>query len=94
MMTILEKIKNRLENGLKVDLLEIHDESEQHKNHHNHSGGAHLQMLIVSSGFEQKSLLDRHKMVYLALADMIKKDIHALSLKTYTLNEWNQLKKG
>jgi acid stress-induced BolA-like protein IbaG/YrbA len=31
-------------------------------------------------------------MVFNALGDKMKSDIHALSIKTYTLNEWNQLK--
>jgi stress-induced morphogen len=44
----------------------------------------HWEAVIVSASFEGKSLIQRHRMVYDALAEEMKGPIHALSLKTYT----------
>lgn len=52
-------------------------------------GGDHIQLILVSPDFEAKSLISRHKIVYDALAEELKSnEIHALTLKTYTPNEW------
>lgn len=55
-------------------------------------GGDHFQVWIVSSLFEGKSLLDQHQMVYEALRGSLGDDkIHALSLKTYTPEQWERV---
>ena len=54
--------------------------------------GAHFEGTIVSSLFEGLNRVKQHQLVFNALGDQMKSDIHALSMKTYTLNEWNQLK--
>ena len=54
--------------------------------------GAHFEGTIVSSLFEGLNRVKQHQLVFNALGDKMKSDIHALSIKTYTLNEWNQLK--
>ena len=43
----------------------------------------------MSDYFDQMSLLERHKKIY-ALLDVEIKEIHALSLKLYTLSEWKK----
>jgi acid stress-induced BolA-like protein IbaG/YrbA len=47
---------------------------------------------IVSRLFEGLNRVKQHQMVFNALGDKMKSEIHALSMKTYTPNEWNQLK--
>ncbi|MGH7906010.1 MAG: BolA family protein [Candidatus Binataceae bacterium] len=47
-------------------------------------GGDHFEALIVSDGFEGKSLIERHQQVYKALGDAMRVRIHALTLKTLT----------
>ncbi|MBP6152601.1 MAG: hypothetical protein RLZZ10_673, partial [Pseudomonadota bacterium] len=47
---------------------------------------------IVSSLFEGLNRVKQHQLVFNALGDKMKSDIHALSMKTYTPNEWDQLK--
>jgi stress-induced morphogen len=47
-------------------------------------GGDHYAARIVHAGFEGKSLIDRHRLVYAALGDAMKADIHALALETLT----------
>ncbi len=92
-MSLQSKIEKRLHDHIDIDHLEIMDETGKHIHHQNFDGGAHLSSIIVSSSFNGLELLERHKKIYLALGDMIKKEIHALSMKTYTLEEW-QLKQG
>ena len=50
-----------------------------------------LEAIIVSDDFQKISLLKRHKMVYKALGDLMKHEIHALSMKTLTIKEWKNL---
>ena len=46
--------------------------------------GAHFDAVIVNADFEGKTLIQRHQMVYRALGDKMKEEIHALSMKTLT----------
>ena len=54
--------------------------------------GAHFEGTIVSGLFEGLNRVKQHQMVFNALGDKMKSEIHALSMKTYTPHEWNQLK--
>ncbi len=51
--------------------------------------GAHFEAVIINPAFEGKTLIQRHQMVYGALGDKMKVDIHALSMKTLTPAEHN-----
>jgi acid stress-induced BolA-like protein IbaG/YrbA len=51
--------------------------------------GMHFEAVVVSSEFEGKGLLEQHQIVYKALGESMK-DIHALSLKTYTPEQWKR----
>ncbi|HXG31031.1 MAG TPA: BolA/IbaG family iron-sulfur metabolism protein [Thermodesulfobacteriota bacterium] len=53
--------------------------------------GTHFEAIVVYSGFEGKGLLERHQMVYSALGDAMRERIHALSLKTYTPEQWERV---
>jgi stress-induced morphogen len=48
----------------------------------------HFQAEVVSSAFEGRSRIQQHRLVYQALGDHMKGDIHALALKTYTPSKW------
>ncbi len=50
--------------------------------------GAHFQALIVSPEFEGLSRVRRHQLVYAALGDRMREEIHALSMHTLTPEEW------
>lgn len=56
--------------------------------------GVHFEALIVSSLFTDKSLVQRHQMVYQALGDMMREEIHALSMRTLTPTEWRRREDG
>ena len=52
--------------------------------------GAHFQAVIVSAAFAGKSRVQRHQIVYAALGDRMREEIHALSMQTLTPAEWSQ----
>ncbi|MDP3295332.1 MAG: BolA family protein [Nevskia sp.] len=60
--------------------LDIDDDSHRHAGHVGAKGGGHYRVFIVSEKFSGRSLIARHRMVYEALADQMKGDIHALSI--------------
>ena len=51
--------------------------------------GSHFEAVIVSPEFEGKRLIARHQLVYKALGDRMKAEIHALSMRTLTPAEYN-----
>jgi len=53
--------------------------------------GDHFEAVVVAAAFEEKSLIQRHQMVYGALGDAMKGPIHALALKTYTPAQWETI---
>jgi acid stress-induced BolA-like protein IbaG/YrbA len=52
--------------------------------------GRHFEALIVSDEFAGKSRLQRHQHAYQALGDRMRDEIHALSMKTLTPEEWQK----
>lgn len=50
--------------------------------------GHHFEAIIVSAQFEGKSRVAQHQLVYAALGDRMREEIHALSMKTYTPEAW------
>jgi len=47
-------------------------------------GGDHFEVTVVCDGFEGRSIVERHRMVYAALGDAMRADIHALMISTLT----------
>ena len=81
-----DKIKLKLSEGLDIASLDIIDESHKHANHAQSNGG-HFKVKIISDDFKDKSLIERHRMVYSILDEMIKKEIHAISIEARTTQE-------
>jgi acid stress-induced BolA-like protein IbaG/YrbA len=50
--------------------------------------GQHFQALVVSEQFAGRSRVQRHQMVYAALGERMREEIHALSMRTLTPEEW------
>ncbi|MFI4922907.1 MAG: BolA family protein [Burkholderiales bacterium] len=86
-MSNIEKIRQQLA-SLAPESIEIVDESSKHAGHEGAKSGGHYQMTIVSRQFYGKTNMARHRMVYAALSGMMHKEIHALSIKTYTPEEF------
>ena len=89
-MEIKKEIKNRLEKKLDLIHFEIKDFTGRHLNHKLHEGGFHLETTIVSDNFTDKTLIERHRLVYDAMGELMKHEIHALSMKTLTKSEWKE----
>ena len=86
-MNTLELIRQKLAT-LDPEKIEILDESARHAGHEGaKSGGGHYFLMIISSRFSGQSTMARHRLVYAALGEMMRKDIHALSVKAYTPEE-------
>jgi BolA family transcriptional regulator, general stress-responsive regulator len=83
----VERMQEKLA-ALSPTQLNITDDSASHAGHAGaKSGGGHFFLTIVSESFAGKATLARHRMIYDALGDMMKREIHALSIKAYTAAE-------
>ena len=89
-MEIEKEIKTRLSQKMDLAHFEIKDFTGRHLNHKLHEGGFHLEAVIVSKAFNEKNLIERHRMVYEAMGELMKHEIHALSMKTLTPKEWEK----
>ncbi len=83
-MNTEQAIRERL-SVLRPVTLELHDESAAHEGHAGHrpGGGSHWQLTIVSAAFRGQTPVARHRMVYEALGDLMKRDIHALRIEAF-----------
>jgi BolA protein len=81
-------IRECLERELAPENLEIIDESASHAGHAGAaSGGGHFIVHIVADAFRDKTLIQRHRLVYDALGDIMHREIHALSIQAKTPDE-------
>ncbi|MDH3560540.1 MAG: BolA family transcriptional regulator [Gammaproteobacteria bacterium] len=81
-------IRTRLEDALDPEYLEIIDESARHAGHAGAaSGGGHFIVHIVSTAFAGKNLIQRHRLVYDAVDDIMHTEIHALSIQAKSPDE-------
>lgn len=83
-----QQTKSEIESILQQDFeptsLEVIDDSHKHAGHKEakkNPGAGHFHVVIVSKKFEGQSTVQRHRMIYDALADLMPDKIHALSLK-------------
>lgn len=75
-MVTPESIKQGIEHGLACEHVEVIGD------------GQHFQALVVSGQFAGKSRIQRHQLVYAALGERMREEIHALSMRTMTPEEW------
>jgi len=82
-------IEERLTAVLTPTHLEIIDESHRHAGHQEIDKGGHFLVTIVSAQFAGLNLLQRQRLVYATLGDLMATTIHALSMKTVTPDEFS-----
>jgi len=82
-------MENRLKANMTLSHFEVKDFTGRHLNHKMHDGGFHLEVIIISNDFVDQSLVQRHRKVYEAMGGLMKHEIHALSMKTFTEEEWD-----
>jgi BolA protein len=84
----MTRIRQRIEAELAPESLEIDDESHLHAGHAGaRDGRGHYQVIVVSPVFAGKTRIQRHRLVFDAVGDLMETDIHALGVKAYTPDE-------
>ena len=82
------EIEKRLKAAFEPEVLGVEDESYMHKGHEGAKDGrGHFRVLIIAEAFENRNLLDRHRMIYNALDEMMRLDIHALAIDAWAPDE-------
>ena len=73
----------RLNSALVPNRVELIDDSEAHRGHggHNPAGESHFTLRIESAAFAGKSRVERQRLVYHALGDLLDQRVHALSIR-------------
>ena len=76
-MLTADELRNTIANGLPCDHVEVLGDD-----------GQHFEAVIVSPQFAGKNRVQQHQLVYQALGDRMRTEIHALSLKTFAPDAW------
>lgn len=91
-MSLEKSVRRKLETTLSPIHLEVINESERHSVPP--GSESHFKVVAVSSAFEGKSLVDRHRMVNHLVEKELRESIHALALHLYTPTEWAKKNEG
>jgi acid stress-induced BolA-like protein IbaG/YrbA len=76
-----EDIQTYIEQGLECELVRVAGD------------GHHFEAVIVSPAFRGKSRVQQHQLVYRALGERMREEIHALSMQTFTPEDWAAAKR-
>jgi BolA protein len=83
-----EAIAQQIKASLSAESVEIEDQSHLHAGHAGAaSGGGHYDVIVVAQVFEGLNTLARHRLIYEAVSDLMKKEIHALSIQAFDPSE-------
>ncbi len=74
-----DEVRSTIMNGLPCDHVEVLGDD-----------GQHFEAVIVSPQFTGKNKVQQHQLVYLALGDRMRAEIHALAMRTFTPDAWAQ----
>ncbi len=77
-MTTPGDVQSYIEQGLKCEFVEVKGD------------GHHFEAVIVSALFSGKNMVQQHQLVYKALGERMREEVHALSMKTYTPEQWSE----
>lgn len=78
-MLTANELENYIVNGLACDHTEVLGDD-----------GQHFEAVVVSPQFTEKNKVQQHQLVYAALGERMRVEIHALSLRTFTHEAWAQ----
>ena len=86
---VAAEMLRRLNSALSPAQVDLTDDSEQHKGHggYNPSGESHFTLRIESAAFTGKNRVERQRMIYAALGDLMDARVHALSIRAYAPGE-------
>ena len=84
----MDRIQAKLNETFAPLECQLEDESAPHAGHAGAaSGGGHFRLRIISAQFEKQSRINRHRLVYDCLDDMMHKEIHALAITALAPSE-------
>ena len=80
---VATEMLRRLNSALSPTFIDLVDDSEQHRGHggHNPSGESHFSLEIESEAFAGKSRVERQRMIYHALGELMRERVHALQIR-------------
>jgi BolA family transcriptional regulator, general stress-responsive regulator len=84
---VVAQMRGALERAFRPSALEIIDDSARHAGHAGARGGGHFRVTLVSEAFRGHSQLERHRLVYAAVAPLMSSSVHALSIIARTPDE-------
>jgi BolA protein len=84
------RIRQVLTEHLAPVSLEIRDDSAKHAGHAGAREGGHFSVTVVSDRFTGRTRMQRHQLVYEAVSELLRTDIHALSIQARTPQEQNR----
>ena len=80
---VATEMLRRLDSALSPTRIELTDDSERHRGHggYNPAGESHFSLHIESAAFAGKNRVERQRMIYRALGDLMQERVHALSIR-------------
>ena len=80
---VATEMLHRLNSALSPETIELSDDSQQHRGHggYNPAGESHFSLRIESAAFAGKNRVERQRMIYAALGELMRERVHALSIK-------------
>jgi BolA family transcriptional regulator, general stress-responsive regulator len=84
---VTEQLRAALEQALMPRSLEIIDDSARHAGHAGARAGGHFRVTLVAEAFRGRSRLERHRLVYDAVAPLMQDGVHALNIVARTPDE-------
>ena len=85
--SVMVQMRTAIERALAPASLEIVDDSARHAGHPGARGGGHFRVTLVSDAFRGRSRLERHRLVYAAVAPLMNGAVHALNIIARTPEE-------
>ena len=84
------KIDQLIMDHFKPHFFSVLDVSEQHRGHQNFKENveSHFEIIIVSEKFDNRNKIERHRMVNKSLKEEFLSDLHSVTIKTYTIDEF------
>ncbi|MBV8909299.1 MAG: BolA family transcriptional regulator [Gammaproteobacteria bacterium] len=84
---VVAEMRSALERAFAPTTLEILDDSDRHIGHPGARGGGHFRVTLVAEAFRGRSALERHRLVYAAVAPLMGGAVHALNIVARTPEE-------
>ena len=78
--SVMVQMRSALERALAPSSIEIVDDSARHAGHPGARGGSHFKVTLVADAFRGRSPLERHRLVYAAIAPLMRGAVHALNI--------------